>query len=240
MLGGDGSTTSKVNRYSFWLGCLSNFGMLLVAAFQENEVITVHILGAFLTFGGGCVYAVTQTYITYKLHRAECAAGGSNYRTENDERPLTPVPEVLARTGLRSNQLRYAHLRLLLVVVSGVAGLMLPPFAYEAFKDESNTTTPAYMNCTAQYLPAPEKPDADFNDRTLRWLPCYGGWAYHTASAVCEWMMALAFLGFFISFRGDFKRVRITNDLSIAGVKGEESVDCQYEDETPLLAATVN
>lgn len=66
LLGGDGSTTCRVNRWAFRVGILSNMGMLLVAAFQENEVISMHLLGAFLTFGGGCLYAVLQTFITYR------------------------------------------------------------------------------------------------------------------------------------------------------------------------------
>lgn len=55
------------------LGIASSFGMSLVANFQETNVLSVHIVGAILCFGGATVYFWIQTICTYYLVPTICS-----------------------------------------------------------------------------------------------------------------------------------------------------------------------
>eukprot|EP00128_Syssomonas_multiformis_P010601 Colp12_sorted_trinity150504_noHs@27562 len=56
----------KLNKIAFYLGCIACFGLVVVASFQEQYVLSVHLVGAFLTFAGGLAYEIVQTVISYK------------------------------------------------------------------------------------------------------------------------------------------------------------------------------
>ncbi|XP_063242370.1 DNA damage-regulated autophagy modulator protein 1-like [Bacillus rossius redtenbacheri] len=43
----------------------------------------------------------------------------------------------------------------------------------------------------------------------LDWRPRDGGWDLHVASSACEWLLAAAFCGYFLSLVGDFRRIRV-------------------------------
>eukprot|EP00117_Sycon_ciliatum_P025064 scpid60842/ scgid5026/ DNA damage-regulated autophagy modulator protein 2; Transmembrane protein 77 len=58
----------RINKAAFYIGMVSPLGMLLVASFQNVNVLSVHILGAGGAFFGGCIYAWLQTLITYRMH----------------------------------------------------------------------------------------------------------------------------------------------------------------------------
>lgn len=51
------------------LGCISAFGLSVVANFQETNVFRVHMIGAMLAFGFGVMYAWSQTYMSFKMIR---------------------------------------------------------------------------------------------------------------------------------------------------------------------------
>lgn len=46
----------SLNKMSLWFGILSSFGISLVANFQETNIFSVHLIGAFLAFGLGAMY----------------------------------------------------------------------------------------------------------------------------------------------------------------------------------------
>uniref|UniRef100_A0A915DPA4 CWH43-like N-terminal domain-containing protein n=1 Tax=Ditylenchus dipsaci TaxID=166011 RepID=A0A915DPA4_9BILA len=56
------------NRLNLYAGLLGASGMFLVANFQETAVIQVHLFGAFLCFGSGCVYMLGQAWISYRMY----------------------------------------------------------------------------------------------------------------------------------------------------------------------------
>lgn len=56
----------NLNTAAFIIGMLTIFGVSLVGNFQETNVLTVHLIGAFLAFAVGFVYMVLQTIISYK------------------------------------------------------------------------------------------------------------------------------------------------------------------------------
>uniref|UniRef100_A0A183CBA9 DNA damage-regulated autophagy modulator protein 2 n=1 Tax=Globodera pallida TaxID=36090 RepID=A0A183CBA9_GLOPA len=56
-----------VNRLAFYVGISSGVGMFIVANFQETAVVQVHLFGAFLCFGSGCVYMLLQSWVTYRM-----------------------------------------------------------------------------------------------------------------------------------------------------------------------------
>lgn len=61
-------TLKLVNRVVFYLGLIGALGMFFVANFQETAVIQIHLFGAILCFGSGCLYMLGQTWISYRMH----------------------------------------------------------------------------------------------------------------------------------------------------------------------------
>ncbi|KAF7639625.1 hypothetical protein Mgra_00000950 [Meloidogyne graminicola] len=55
------------NRFSLFSGLLGGLGMFIVANFQETAVVKVHLIGALLSFGSGCIYMLIQSFIVYKM-----------------------------------------------------------------------------------------------------------------------------------------------------------------------------
>jgi hypothetical protein len=56
-----------INRGSLVLGFLAGFGLSIVANFQESQVLTMHMIGAFTAFGVGCIYMLVSTYMCFKM-----------------------------------------------------------------------------------------------------------------------------------------------------------------------------
>lgn len=56
------------NQLALYSGVLGAVGMFIVANFQETAVIQIHLFGAFLCFGSGCVYMLIMTWIAYRMH----------------------------------------------------------------------------------------------------------------------------------------------------------------------------
>ncbi|KAL4224506.1 autophagy modulator [Mactra antiquata] len=61
-------TLRKLNKIGLVLGCITSFGLSLVANFQETNVETVHVTGAGLVFCVGVVYALIQTSLSYHMN----------------------------------------------------------------------------------------------------------------------------------------------------------------------------
>ncbi|KAF2366263.1 Frag1/DRAM/Sfk1 [Trinorchestia longiramus] len=62
------SNILRANRAAAIVGCLSAFGMSLSANFQETNVISVHLVGAVLAFGGSTLYIWLQAVCSYETH----------------------------------------------------------------------------------------------------------------------------------------------------------------------------
>lgn len=58
---------TRVNKVAFVIGLLAAFGISLVGNFQEDNVVIVHMIGAFLAFVFGGLYCCVQTYLSFKL-----------------------------------------------------------------------------------------------------------------------------------------------------------------------------
>ncbi|KAI6216031.1 hypothetical protein M3Y94_00455600 [Aphelenchoides besseyi] len=58
----------RLNTYGLYLGTIAAFGMFVVANFQETAVIRIHLFGAFVCFGGGCLYMIGQTWISHLMY----------------------------------------------------------------------------------------------------------------------------------------------------------------------------
>ncbi|XP_030760919.1 DNA damage-regulated autophagy modulator protein 2-like [Sitophilus oryzae] len=58
----------KLNKTSLWFGFASCFGLVLVASFQETNLMWVHMLGAGNVYGGGCIYQWLQTFLSWNLN----------------------------------------------------------------------------------------------------------------------------------------------------------------------------
>ena len=61
------SRIMSINWISLWVGCISAFGLSIVANFQETNVFRVHMTGAMMCFGFGVVYAWLQTVMSFKM-----------------------------------------------------------------------------------------------------------------------------------------------------------------------------
>ncbi|XP_058230008.1 DNA damage-regulated autophagy modulator protein 2b [Hemibagrus wyckioides] len=57
----------KLNSVGFVLGCISSFGMCVVANFQKTTVFSMHLVGAVLTFGVGALYILTHALVSYRM-----------------------------------------------------------------------------------------------------------------------------------------------------------------------------
>ncbi|XP_061183293.1 uncharacterized protein LOC133191561 [Saccostrea echinata] len=58
---------TNVNRVALALGLMAAFGISLVGNFQDENVVVVHLIGAFLAFVIGAFYCCLQTYLSFKL-----------------------------------------------------------------------------------------------------------------------------------------------------------------------------
>merc|ERR1712141_842077 len=54
------------NDVGLFIGFLSTLGLCIVANFQEKSILSVHLLGATMTFGFGVVYCWIHAYLTYQ------------------------------------------------------------------------------------------------------------------------------------------------------------------------------
>ncbi|XP_036415866.1 DNA damage-regulated autophagy modulator protein 2b [Colossoma macropomum] len=57
----------QLNSVGLLLGCISSFGMCVVANFQKTTVFSLHMVGAVLTFGVGALYILTQTVLSFSM-----------------------------------------------------------------------------------------------------------------------------------------------------------------------------
>eukprot|EP00112_Aurelia_sp_Birch-Aquarium-sp1_P010335 Seg2211.2 transcript_id=Seg2211.2/GoldUCD/mRNA.D3Y31 product="DNA damage-regulated autophagy modulator protein 1" protein_id=Seg2211.2/GoldUCD/D3Y31 len=59
-------TGQLLNNIGLFLGFFSAFGMCIVANFQETNVLSVHLVGATMTFACGVIYCWIHSYLSYK------------------------------------------------------------------------------------------------------------------------------------------------------------------------------
>ena len=57
-----------LNKWSFFAGLISSAGLSIVANFQELQLFTVHMIGAFSAFGFGLIYCAIQTRLSYYMY----------------------------------------------------------------------------------------------------------------------------------------------------------------------------
>ncbi|KAL1021277.1 hypothetical protein UPYG_G00011090 [Umbra pygmaea] len=65
-LGGD-LKLHRLNRAGLVLGIISSVGMCVVANFQKTTIMSVHLLGAGLTFGCGVLYILFEIGVSYYM-----------------------------------------------------------------------------------------------------------------------------------------------------------------------------
>ncbi|MCL4124652.1 UNVERIFIED_CONTAM: hypothetical protein GTU68_042268 [Idotea baltica] len=75
------SSILRFNKAGFIIGTLAAFGISLVANFQETNVLSVHLVGALMAFGGGVVYLWLQALCSYKTHPLVNNIGVAHLRT---------------------------------------------------------------------------------------------------------------------------------------------------------------
>ncbi|XP_001332583.1 DNA damage-regulated autophagy modulator protein 2 [Danio rerio] len=56
-----------LNYSGLLMGIFSTVGMCVVANFQKSDVMSIHLLGAGLTFGPGTLYILVQTGMSYRM-----------------------------------------------------------------------------------------------------------------------------------------------------------------------------
>lgn len=56
-----------MNKYSLYMGIISCLGVIVVSAFQDTDVITVHLIGAGMAFVGGLIYMGIASKISLRL-----------------------------------------------------------------------------------------------------------------------------------------------------------------------------
>ncbi|XP_075249683.1 DNA damage-regulated autophagy modulator protein 2-like [Convolutriloba macropyga] len=66
-LGEDRNEFKWINWTSLGVGVVGSVGMSMVACFQETNVLTMHLVGAFAAFISATVYGFMHCYLTYAL-----------------------------------------------------------------------------------------------------------------------------------------------------------------------------
>lgn len=64
----DSNRLFALNKWSFYIGLASAAGLSIVANFQELQLLTVHMIGAFSAFGFGLLYCIAQTRLSYHVY----------------------------------------------------------------------------------------------------------------------------------------------------------------------------
>lgn len=65
------------NKVCLFVGIVTALGISVVGNFQEDHVISVHLLGAMMAFGGAGLYCWMQAVISYKMSRLPNSGPGS-------------------------------------------------------------------------------------------------------------------------------------------------------------------
>lgn len=63
----DSGRIMSFNWIGLWVGCVSAFGLSIVANFQETSVFRVHMTGAMMCFGFGVMYSWLQSTMSLKM-----------------------------------------------------------------------------------------------------------------------------------------------------------------------------
>lgn len=64
----DANKVFALNKWSFFTGLASAAGLSIVANFQELQLFTIHMIGAFSAFGFGLIYCASQTRLSYYMY----------------------------------------------------------------------------------------------------------------------------------------------------------------------------
>lgn len=64
----DSNKLLALNKWSLFIGLFSAAGLSIVANFQELQLFTVHMIGAFSAFGFGLIYCMAQTKLSYRVY----------------------------------------------------------------------------------------------------------------------------------------------------------------------------
>lgn len=64
----DANKVFWLNKVSLFIGLASAAGVSIVANFQELQLFTIHMIGAFSAFGFGLIYCAIQTKLSYHMY----------------------------------------------------------------------------------------------------------------------------------------------------------------------------
>ncbi|KYM85518.1 DNA damage-regulated autophagy modulator protein 2 [Atta colombica] len=158
-------TDSLLAKWNYWaliFGLMSTAGLSIVANFQETSVIVVHLIGAFLCFGGGTAYFWTQAVCSFCLYPSGCSLRVAQFRTALST---------------------FCTVCFIVIVITGV-------LAHSAYKG----TNPRKWN----------KED--------------GGWELHVVSTITEWLCAIAFCTYILTFTEEFRDIRIIPPKAVKNI----------------------
>jgi len=150
-----------LNDVTLLIGGFSAFGIMLVANFQETSVLTIHLIGAFMTFALGNVYCWINTYISHVIRNETGTTQG-----------------MIALRGILSAISTFTFL--LTMIGASMA------------KNESGKTI------------------------NLHWTSDQKGYKLHLMSTFSEWIMGISFVIFFLTFVGEFRRMKASLPISFS------------------------
>lgn len=201
----EGNKVSRLNRWSYYLGTMSAFGMLLVANFQDNEIFTLHFLGAFMVYGGGTVYAWIHAVLTTRIHSTSLSGSFGVQSGRAGE------------SGVSMGKARF-----ILAGLCTVTMVMVGAFAMLAF-NEQPLIKDLPPGCGANHS-ATDKFD-HMRPWPGKWEPCMEGYGYHLVSTLSEWLLTLFFGLYFLTFSWDFAKISLNTEVRLTGSQGHyESV----------------
>eukprot|EP00039_Didymoeca_costata_P011969 m.170980 g.170980 ORF g.170980 m.170980 type:complete len:287 (-) comp15344_c0_seq1:36-896(-) len=198
--GSERMNPARINEIALVLGMTSSFGMILVACFQDIEILQVHLVGAFLIYGSFLLYGILDTISAKRLDK---------FGNES----------ALESAGISSR--RYICLRnIIMTLAIGSAGLCVSCGFLSLMK------LPKLSNvddsCKKHIKPWPGHDHIAGKPWPGKWPPCLPGWELHVASAAGEWLLSLLYLLYLASLAPELRRLDF-HVLVTSRVRGESN-----------------
>ncbi|KAI4890864.1 hypothetical protein NFI96_023731 [Prochilodus magdalenae] len=211
----------QLNFAGLLLGCISSFGMCVVANFQKTTLFSMHLVGAMLTFGVGALYILCQTLLSFYM-----------------------------QPHIHNKSMFWTRLSVCIWTFSSIISSILTHKTsthnlsqcqscshQPHISSPDKTRVPLFVSSMVMYsiLSGVDVP------KKLHWNPTDHGYAAHLASTVSEWSLAFSFISFFLTYIRDFKKINLRAEAELHSSTLHDSAHYNYtpRETSPLLAGSI-
>ncbi|KAJ8962322.1 hypothetical protein NQ318_018301 [Aromia moschata] len=203
----------RLNNFTYFLGMSASFGVILVANFQETNLLPVHVLGASCAFGSSVIYCCIQYNGEYFQQHEGTAMGNSlspfiaNLFMSKFETEVKDKFEYFPRVWFSSVALDNNRFPTLKFTYEVEHNEQLP------FLDVLLEIVKINMDNLEIYSQVfiPELFELfilEYGVDRFKWKLEDGGYSFHLAATFSEWITALSLNIYIFTFASDFKDIR--------------------------------